>query len=229
MKIISDIRLFKSNVENIDGYTPSYIDTKEILPILKRVVMKLREHNFSLGDCTHLYINFTTCLPEGTMLLANRTVIREDSWFKFYDVGVSAEFIEQMEIHKCYDAALELIKNVLLLYYIREQDDLEIICSSFEIAVKQGEQMLMKFKEKKSAKNHAIIYLRYLDTHKFLPLLRVYDNQNNLILVKDLPASAELNHLGTIQLSSKRVTIKPRQNIFAKDLKPITYELYKEY
>ena len=62
-KIISDIRLFKSKSQNdLSSYIP---DAKKINAIVNRMVMKLRENEFSLGEFDHLYINFTTCdMPE---------------------------------------------------------------------------------------------------------------------------------------------------------------------
>jgi hypothetical protein len=45
------------------------------------------------------------------------------------------------------------------------------------------------------------------------------------LLRKDLPETIDLNIIGEIQLSSKKVTIKPRKNTFTVDLKPITFAL----
>ena len=39
-----------------------------------------------------------------------------------------------------------------------------------------------------------------------------------------MPASHELLQIGEIALSSKKVTVKPRKSVFAKDLAPITFE-----
>ena len=61
-KIISDIRLFKSESQNeYGGYITNSFADKKLNAIVKRVVMKLRENEFSLGEFDHLYINFTTC------------------------------------------------------------------------------------------------------------------------------------------------------------------------
>ena len=60
MKPISDIRLYRSNIPNIDGNShPSEFAPKQLNIIVTRIVMKLRENGFSLGDFDHLYINFT--------------------------------------------------------------------------------------------------------------------------------------------------------------------------
>ena len=85
--------------------------------------------------------------------------------------------------------------------------------------------MLMHFKEKKSAKGIATIYLRLLDTRKYLPLLSVTDLEGNEIFNANLPETIDLNIIGEIQLSSKKVTVKPRKNVFAKGLEPISFEI----
>lgn len=84
----------------------------------------------------------------------------------------------------------------------------------------------MKFKEKRASKNKAIIYLRYLDNTRYLPLLRVWDLEDNLLLEKDLPETSSFDAYGEIQLSVRKVTIKPRKNSFSKNLKPIDLMLY---
>lgn len=58
-----------------------------------------------------------------------------------------------------------------------------------------------------------------------LPLLQVMDTNGKKVLFRDLPEIFDLSFLGEIQLSSKRIIIKPRKNAFTKDLTPITFEL----
>ena len=84
--------------------------------------------------------------------------------------------------------------------------------------------MLMKFKEKVSTNRRAVIFLRLLDCCKFHPLLRVYDHEENLLFEKDLPEAVTLDYLGEIQLSAKRVTIKPRKNAFTTQMSPLAFE-----
>ncbi|MDE6726897.1 MAG: hypothetical protein K2J80_03025 [Oscillospiraceae bacterium] len=83
----------------------------------------------------------------------------------------------------------------------------------------------MRFKEKQGAKYKAVIFLRYLESTEYSPLLCVYDADETEILRKDLPLTSDLSSIGEIQLSSKRVTVKPRKNCFAKDLTPISFDL----
>lgn len=65
-KIISDIRVYKSVVDNIDGNSmPASLGNKPLNITVHRIVMKLRENGFSLGAFDHLYINLTTCIEPG--------------------------------------------------------------------------------------------------------------------------------------------------------------------
>lgn len=218
-KIIADIRLFHSTVENKDGNTlPSDYGNKSLNVILHRVVMKLREQGFTLGDFNHLYLNFTPCVAEGEIRPAARSVEREFAWFRYYDVGVSEEFAEKQDLNEIF----ALIKRVLLLQF--PQNATETVETAFSSALAEGENMLMRFKEKKAAKTTAVVFLRFLDNARYLPLLCVYDAEGKEILRRDLPASIELLQIGEIALSSKKVTVKPRKSVFAKDLEPITFE-----
>ena len=85
--------------------------------------------------------------------------------------------------------------------------------------------MLMCFKKKKIAKGTANVYLRLLDNGNYLPILCVTDSSENEVFRIDLPETIDLNIIGEIQLSSKKVTIKPRRNVFAKELQPISFEI----
>lgn len=83
----------------------------------------------------------------------------------------------------------------------------------------------MKFKEKRSAKGSAVIYLRYLDSGKYRPLLRVTSTSGDLRLEEDLPDMITLDALGEIVLTTKQVSIMPRKNAYTGTLNPISFML----
>ena len=64
MTVISDIRIYRCTVENVTGVWPEGFASKELCAAARRICMKLRENNFSMGDFSHLYINLSTCLAE---------------------------------------------------------------------------------------------------------------------------------------------------------------------
>ena len=78
--------------------------------------------------------------------------------------------------------------------------------------------MLMKYKEKEANNKKAIIYLRFLDTCRYFPLLRLFDNKGTIILEKDLPESITLDYIGEILVKKENIVIKPKRNTFTKNL-----------
>ena len=223
-KIIRDIRLYKSEAQNeYGGYITSSFADKKLTAIIKRVVMKLRESAFSLGEFDHLYINFSTCdIAEG-MGLSNK-VDRYHPWYRYCDVHIEKDMFQKLGSDEVQDDVILLVRKVLIAYFATEDFDESHILSCIQQAVAQGEDMLMKFKEKVSTKRRAVVFLRFLDSCKFYPLLRVYDAEDNLLFEKDLPEAVMLDYLGDIQVSARRVTIKPRKNAFTEQHKPLVFE-----
>ena len=99
MKIIGDIRIYKSRIENIEGNSlPSYFETSKILNAkIQRIVMALRENYFSFGDFDHLYINFTTCHVDNDISLAKRKIDRYHPWYRYYDVHISEDLYKKTD------------------------------------------------------------------------------------------------------------------------------------
>lgn len=225
MKVIKDIRIYKSEIENIDGKSlPNDFMNKDLNVIIHRIVMKLRELSFSFGEFDHLYINFTVCLQNEKIRPAKRKVDQYHPWYRYYDVGVSHEVFQNLEFVESKEIIIDLIERVLLRFAADEQTK-GLIKESISVALTQGDQMLMRYKEKKSAKNSAVVFLRYLDSGIYEPIVCVYDNNGQELMRRVLPQTLDLLSIGDIQLSSKRVTIKPRENVFTKDLEPVTFEI----
>ena len=109
MKVIKDIRIYKSGVENIDGNSlPISFADKKLNAIIGRIVMKLRENNFSLGEFDHLYINFTTCPVDGEIALSQRSIDRYYPWYRYYDVNISDDmFYPGIGTRRKYDDEIQ--------------------------------------------------------------------------------------------------------------------------
>lgn len=225
MKVLKDIRLYKSDVENIDGNSlPISFADKELNAIIRRIVMKLRENNFSLGEFDHLYINFTVCPVDGKIALSKRSVDRYNPWYRYYDINISDDMFSELGNSETRDEVIKLIKDVLVQNFAASNFDEKHISSCFTQALEQGEKMLMKFKEKETVKRKAVIYLRYLNNCRYLPLLRVLDMEDRMLFETDLPEMHDLNCLGSIQVSSKKVTVKPRQNAYTETIQSFSFE-----
>lgn len=223
-KTIADIRLYKSAVENADGNSlPGEFADRTLNAKLKRIVMKLREGGFSLGEFDHLYINFTTFPIDNEIAAAKRSPDKYHLWYRFYDVRIRDDLFSRLSHPESADEVLELVKTVLVRNFVTDGFDGARISSCFDHAMEQGESMLMKYKETTAGQRTAVIYLKYLDSCQFLPLLRVFDNASTLLFETDLPKMDDLNRLGTVQVTRKKVTVKPRKNAFTETIPPLSF------
>ncbi|MBP0974111.1 MAG: hypothetical protein J5851_09430 [Oscillospiraceae bacterium] len=226
MQPIRDIRLYRSQTENTDGHAmPQGFSNFTLHIQMHRIAMKLGENGFTAGDFHHLYINLTTCTVEGKTAPARRTPDRYHPWYRYYDVQISQELYDALETPACIRPVTAFVKELLVKHFAASQADAALIRSCICEAETRGADMLVQFKEKQSAKNRAVIYLRYLDNGRYRPLLRVFDLHDTLLLEQDLPETHALDAYGEILLSAKKVTVKPRKNALAGDLAPITFQL----
>ena len=223
-RIIADIRLFKSEGRTESGHFDmiSFGD-KGLIAAVKRIVMKLRENGFSMGDFDHLYINFTLCELSASMELS-REVDRYHPWFRHCHVRVSREVYERLGTPESHEHILTTIGDVLTAFFVRGDFDEARISDCIREAVTGGEEMLMRYKEKTTVKRRAVIYLRFLDSCCYAPLLRVYDGDGNLLLERDLPQMVTLDALWELQVGLKKVTVKPRKNACTAGKKPLVFE-----
>jgi len=224
MQVIKDIRLYRSSIENISGNSlPSDFYNRSASYIVRRIAMKLKEKGFSLGDFHHLYINFTTCKVDGMISLSKREIDRYYPWYRYYDVEVSEEIYDQLESEAEVERIINTVETVLNKFSKPEFDS-DMIHACICEALEQGEKMTMIFKEKTGKNNKVVVYLRYLNNGHYFPLIRVFDLDDNMIFEKDLPETQSLDSYGEIQISSKKVTIKPRKNCFSGGVDPISIE-----
>lgn len=227
-KVISDIRVYRSRIENIDfNSLPSSFSDKKLNLVIRRIVMRLREHEFTLDDFDHLYINFTTCAVNGGIALSQRSPDRYYPWYRYYDVEVNEETFSRLDQPTSEGLVNGLVEKVLVRF-ASEQFSEELIHTCVTEATEQGEKMLMRYKEKRTSKNSAVIYLRLLDSGIYFPLLRVFDSEGNILQEEDLPTTEiDLSSIGEIHLSAHKVTVKPRNNVFVKarivPLEPISF------
>ena len=224
MTVIADIRIYRCTVKNVTGVTPEGFASKELCAVARRICMKLRENKFSMGDFDHLYINLSTCLPVGEVKPADKTPDKYHPWYRYYDVGISRSLYDSLETPDCIPLVSRLIEKVLKTQFSTPEFDEDKISACVSEAVTQGADMLMRFKEKTSAQIRAVLYLRLLDNCNYFPLLRVYDNDDNIVFERALPESLTLDDYGQITVSSKKVTIRPRKNSWT-DGEPIVFVL----
>ncbi len=65
--------------------------------------------------------------------------------------------------------------------------------------------------EKKYYGRKAVLSIRYLDTKEYLPIIRVYDTDNSLVLEDRLPCVKYLSVLDVMEFTSGRVTVRSKK------------------
>ena len=160
MNVIKDIRVYRSQTENIAGNSlPHEFANNNLHIILRRIVMKLRENNFTLGDFNHLYVNLTICAIDDKIAPSKRGKDSNFPWFRYYDAEISQDFYNTLETRDCMQSVIKIVEQVLIMYFCTEKHDSEFIHSCISEATEQGENMLMKFKEKNKTYYYIQIYL----------------------------------------------------------------------
>lgn len=215
MRLIQTIRLYKGKFVSIDFSERKY----DAIP--HRIAMKLRELGYSLDGFDHLYINFTVDVVENGMELS-KYIDTFHPWYRIYNIQINQSLFDTLENPESYDTIISLIKAALIRLSPKDES---LVHRAVTEALEQGEQMLMLRKQKITSIRRAAVYLRCLDDESYLPLLRVFDKEENLLFEADLPKTYDLTILGEIQVSRNRVTVKPRNNTYAESLglKPITF------
>jgi len=232
MKPIKDIRIYRSRIPNENGNplpSESHLYGDPHQAIIRRITMKLNELEFSMGEFDHLYINLTTCDVEEGVAFAKRSVDKYHPWFRYVDVQISEELYNKLDGTESEADFSDILRLLMVALNkaapANDPKAAATILAAMGEALDQGEQMRVRYKEKQSATRKAIIFLRCTDDGWFFPLLQVYDTEGNLRFEADLPKTIDLLILGEIQVSAKRVTVKPRKDFLSeyRGLKPITF------
>lgn len=219
MKIISDIRLYKSSKP---GERTSFAEKAPVVAV-RRLAMKLRESGFSLGNFDHLYLVFSCNIPEGEISLFDNSD-RFHPWYRYCELGISPAKYELLDSPEAAIYVLEQAGKALLKLFNDSASQESIIKKAVSEASK-GQEMLIRLKEKKTIALSAAIYLRLLDSGAYQPQLCVTNSENVEILRKALPICMDLSSIGDIQLSSRKVSVKARKNACVGDFQPVCFEL----
>lgn len=234
MNLIKDIRLFESDVPNIDGNAaPSYIgriyhyDQLECLDVIQRLLFLLRHRGFGFDGFDHLYLNFTPCLPHGAVQDVNRYNIREFSWYHYVDVGCNAEQFNYWPLDKQTAFILDAVKNASIMKAPEELR--QIFSDTFDEVLQMGDSLLLPYKIKENTDFTVEIFVRINDELDFFPLIRVTEKDGTVKVQQELRNYGRdefISQISTITIGKSYVRIMPRKNWHADfySLTPIKIE-----
>ena len=233
-KLISDIRLFETDVPNTDGNPePHYIgriyeyDDMSCLDVIQRLLFLLRHRGFGFDGFDHLYLSVTPCIPHGEVRDVNRYNIREFSWYHYVDVGCDTELFCRMTLEEKNGFILDAIKKAAMLKASVEKQPL--FSNTFDEVISMGEALLIPYKRKENQNYTVEIFTRIDDEVSFIPLVRVTDAEGIIKAERELAACGRdefISMFGTVTIGRASVRITPRKNQTAKfyDLNPIKIE-----
>ena len=145
IKLISDIRLFESDVPNTDGNpTPYYIgkiyqyDDMECLDVIQRLLFLLRHRGFGFDGFDHLYLNFTPCIPHGEVCDVNRYNIREFSWYHYVDIGCDTQIFNDLSLEEKNYFILESAKKASILK--ASADQVKLFEATYNEVIQNGDR-----------------------------------------------------------------------------------------
>ncbi len=226
-RVIKNISFFaETSADNLDDRRDcGFCCPKTALAPTQRLLYALREKKFTLprmGKFDHIYINFTTRMPEGhSQLIGDLPVYKGDhDCFRYVDVGVSRETFDSLN-KKSGDWYLQTAVNVITAHFCRTEDERTAIYRLLADITAQGSAFETLYREKETSSLTARVSVAVAEDLTVIPLVSVTDREGNVLLEKRLAHMEPMdfvNQFGTLLLNSKRLTIRPRRNEHARDM-----------
>ncbi len=237
-RVIKDIRFFaETSADGIDRRRDcQYCCPRTTLAATERLLYALREQKFTLpgiGRFDHLYINFTTRLPEGHSKFIPELPIcsGEFDWFRYVDVGVSQAIYDSLS-EKSGEWYLQSAVNVITTHFCHTEDERTAVYRLLADIIAQGSDFRVLYKKKESASVTACVYVSISEDYQYIPTVNVTDKEGNILLEKQLEPQLNrdgfANQYGTLLVNKSRVLIRPRKNELARNLKELILPIGEE-
>ena len=123
-------------------------------------------------------------------------------------MDVTLDVLERID--KEPDVVAEKLEEILSLY-ATENCTCEMIHEWIRETLEKQEKMECVLQEKKYYGRKAVLSIRCLDTKEYLPIIRVYDTDNSLVLEDRLPCVKYLSVLDVMEFTSGRVTVRSKK------------------
>ena len=231
MALIRDIRLFEADRPNESGNSlPEYMgriydyDSMDAQDAIDRLLFALRHRGFELKGFDHLYLNFSTVLPHGSMQMANRAVFREDNWLRWVDVGCDLLAFNSWEFPEKRAFVLSKIADALM--FTAKEDQCAMASECIREVLTLGDQLWIPYKHKENEKYCVDVLVRITDDLDFIPLVRISTKEGREVHSQELPPyvrDALICQFSSFSIGKFSLRISPRKNYISEfhDLEPI--------
>ncbi len=232
-RILKDIRIYESNVNNVTGNShPSdlgniFKSTENTNFIAKRIARKLNELKYSLGEPDHIYINLSTFLNENTIEVSNRET---EKWMKYIDFGVSPEYFNSLKNEEKDDF---IEKTILKIFqFISNEQNLKLVTQTATELSKFGRKIKIHYKTKETKSYRIDIYYQIAPLNKISNAIIEYHNKkNNTSKIKtfELRLYDDIYSLiGNVVVKGNKITLKPKKS-YSAELVTKNYETPIEF
>ena len=231
MDQIRDIRIFEADWPNEDYQSmPQYIgqiyrfDGMDVMDVIQRMLFILRSELFGFEGFHHLYLNYTPLLPHGQMQAAKRTYSREDSWFRFVDIGCEVETFNSWHFEKKTEFIVSTMMNAVLL--MTREADRSVAAECIREVLEKGENLLLPYKRKENTDYDVEIQLRITDEPDFIPVILISRKNGEIVCKKELRGYGRdefICQFRSVSIGKASIRISPRRNYDSEfyGLKPI--------
>ncbi len=219
-RILKDIRFYESEKQNIAGQSlPNelgeiFICTKDTNYIGQRIARKLNELKFTYGEFDHIYINLTTFLKEGEIIVSNRNI---DKRIKYIDFGISSENLNSLSDSEKNN----FIKSVTfkVLKQISSGSNLEVVNQTEKLIAEFDTEIKIHFKSKETTSFKIDIYYQIETVSGGTKAVIEYkDKKNNICSSVNykLQFYEDIYTLvDTIGLTDNKIILKPKKSFTA--------------
>ena len=235
MKLIKDIRLFESDVPNVEGNPfPLHdmgrlyqYDSLACLDVIQRLLFLLRNREFSFGKFDYLFLNFTPCIPHGKVHDSNRYELREAPKCYFVDIGCEVELFNSWKELEKRAFVLAVIKEAVLLK--APADVQQLFVDTFAEVIDKGAKLLIPYRMKENSDYIVEILFRIDEEPDFIPLIRVTGKDGAVVTehtLRHYDRNEFITQFSTITIGKHFLRITPRKHWYTDfyGVKPIKIE-----
>ena len=222
-KTILDIRYYASDIENISGKSlPSscskyFAFPKELHFWGSRIARRLENLGLSVGSFDHVYINYTSVLPEHTIQISERS---PEPWLRYVDYGVSYKLLNELSPLELENFIIESTFKSLSVLCADDDEKLNKLNSVKYEVEKFGTELEIEAKRKETKSYSVVVSYKVNPSGASSCGLIDYKNIKNGQSFKrkfiELKSYSDIYPLiGSITIKDGKIILKPRKSFKA--------------